>query len=61
MLNKEYLAERIAHHGEVVEAHVLSHHRCLEIGAKDRAEEMLQTAATHAAIFNALTSIAASK
>ena len=61
MLKTEYLAERIAYHREIVEAHVLGHHRSIEIGANENAERSLQTAATHAAIFTALSSIAASK
>lgn len=60
MLNKEYLADRIKYHGDHVEAHVLEHNRAIEQGVGNR-EEALAKAAVHAAIFNALTTIAAKK
>jgi hypothetical protein len=62
MLTKEYLAERIAYHGEIVEAHVLAHDRALATDQPpNQIEHHLNTAARHAAIVTALTAIAAAK
>lgn len=62
MLTKEYLAERIAHYGEVVEAHVLAHDRALaKLEPISRIDYHLDVAAKSAAIFNALSTIAANK
>jgi hypothetical protein len=60
MLNKEYLADRIKYHGDHVEAHVLALGRAIEQNVGDR-EEILARAAKHAAIFNALVTIASNK
>lgn len=61
MLTKEYLAERIAHHGQKVQEHVLAHHRNTDLDHCMLAEGHLVDAANHASIFNALTAIAAGK
>lgn len=60
MFKLEYLAERIKHHGDCVLAYVLAHDRALNQRLGDP-DKTLALAAQHAAIFNALTAIAAGK
>lgn len=61
LLNKEYLAEQITHHGERVESHVLAYARALQMDRPFDVDTNIRAAAQHAAIFNALTAIAAGK
>lgn len=60
MLTKEYLCERIKHHGDCVEGYVLAHDRALNQRVGDP-DATLATAAQHAAIYSALSTILANK
>lgn len=59
MLTAEYLENRIAHHERKCQEHVMAHDRSNELGASISAADHLQAAARHAAIFTALSAIAA--
>lgn len=59
MFTPEYLADRIEHHGKTAQAAVLAHDRFSQLGKKEDAQSALSDAARHAAIFTALSAIAA--